>query len=107
MGGCDEPRSRWEQKRVFTVFHRFRPFLLVPLIRSRSAYQALGAPHRCSRRQKTVKTAKTVSTVSDSELLFTPAVKAAALIRARKLSPVEYVDAVLNAVDKAQPKLNC
>ena len=29
------------------------------------------------------------------DLLFTPAVKAAALIRAKKLSPVEYVDAVL------------
>ena len=43
----------------------------------------------------------------DADLLFMPAVKAAALVRARKLSPVEYVDAVLNAVDQAQPKLNC
>ena len=25
----------------------------------------------------------------------------------KKLSPVEYVDTVLKAVDKAQPKLNC
>ncbi|HYC66296.1 MAG TPA: amidase, partial [Reyranellaceae bacterium] len=41
------------------------------------------------------------------DLLFMPAVKAAALIRAKKLSPVEYVDTVLNAIDKAQPKLNC
>ena len=41
------------------------------------------------------------------DLLFTPAVKAAALIRARKLSPVEYVDAVLKAADKANPRLNC
>src|SRR5262245_44296537 len=45
--------------------------------------------------------------MSDSELLFTPAVKAAALIRARKLSPVEYVDAVLKAADKANARLNC
>jgi aspartyl-tRNA(Asn)/glutamyl-tRNA(Gln) amidotransferase subunit A len=42
-----------------------------------------------------------------TDLLFMPAVKAAALIRARKLSPVEYVDAVLVAIDRAQPKLNC
>jgi aspartyl-tRNA(Asn)/glutamyl-tRNA(Gln) amidotransferase subunit A len=42
-----------------------------------------------------------------TDLLFTPAVKAAALIRAKKLSPVEYVDAVLKAADKANPKLNC
>ena len=45
--------------------------------------------------------------MSDTDLLFMPAVKAAALIRARKLSPVEYVDAVLKAIDDAQPKLNC
>ena len=37
----------------------------------------------------------------------TPAAKAAALIRDRKLSPVEYVDVVLKAIDRAQPKLNC
>src|SRR5215471_7797833 len=48
-----------------------------------------------------------VSAVSDSELLFMPAVKTAALIRARKLSPVEYVDTVLKAIDHAQPRLNC
>src|SRR5260370_18468155 len=36
-----------------------------------------------------------------------PAVKAAALIRSRKVSPVEYVDVVLKAIDRAQPKLNC
>ena len=34
-----------------------------------------------------------------SDLLFTPAVKAAALIRAKKLSPVDYLDAVLKAVE--------
>lgn len=45
--------------------------------------------------------------MSDTDLLFTPAAKAAALIRDRKLSPVEYVDAVLKAIDRAQPKLNC
>ncbi len=42
-----------------------------------------------------------------ADLLFMPAVQAAALIRARKLSPVEYVDAVLTAIDRAQPRLNC
>ena len=41
------------------------------------------------------------------DLLFTPAVKAAALIRAKRLSPVEYVDAVLKAADRANPRLNC
>lgn len=42
-----------------------------------------------------------------SDLLFMPAVQAAALIRARKLSPVEYVDTVLKAIDRANPRLNC
>jgi aspartyl-tRNA(Asn)/glutamyl-tRNA(Gln) amidotransferase subunit A len=36
-----------------------------------------------------------------------PAVAAAALIRRKKLSPVEYMDAVLAAVERLQPKLNC
>ena len=45
--------------------------------------------------------------MSDTDLLFTPATKVAALIRAKKLSPVEYVDAVLKAADKANPRLNC
>lgn len=45
--------------------------------------------------------------MSDTDLLFTPAAKAAALIRDRRLSPVEYVDVVLKAIDRAQPKLNC
>ena len=44
--------------------------------------------------------------MTETDLLFTPAVKAAALIRAKKLSPVEYVDAVLKATDKANPRLN-
>ena len=38
--------------------------------------------------------------MTDTDLLFTPAVKAAALIRARKLSPVEYLDAVLKAAER-------
>src|SRR5258707_6220521 len=42
-----------------------------------------------------------------TDLLFMPATKAAALIRARKLSPVEYIDTVLTAIDRAQPRLNC
>ena len=37
--------------------------------------------------------------MSDIDLLFMPAVKAAALIRARKLSPVDYVDTVLKAIE--------
>jgi aspartyl-tRNA(Asn)/glutamyl-tRNA(Gln) amidotransferase subunit A len=37
------------------------------------------------------------------DLLFAPAVKAAALIRARKLSCSEYVDIVLKAIDKLSP----
>src|SRR5262245_45521527 len=45
--------------------------------------------------------------MSDTDLLFMPATRAAALIRARKLSPVAYVDAVLAAIERAQPTLNC
>jgi aspartyl-tRNA(Asn)/glutamyl-tRNA(Gln) amidotransferase subunit A len=45
--------------------------------------------------------------MANSELLFMPAVAAAALIRRKKLSPVEYMDAVLAAVERLQPKLNC
>ncbi len=41
------------------------------------------------------------------DLLFMPAVTAAALIRARKLSPVDYVEVVLRAMHQAQPVLNC
>lgn len=39
-------------------------------------------------------------------VLFLPALRLAALIRARKISPVEYVDTLLAAVDRAQPRLN-
>jgi len=41
------------------------------------------------------------------DLLFMPAAKAAALIRARKLSPIEYLDTVLAAAEKANTRLNC
>ena len=45
--------------------------------------------------------------MSTDDLLFMSATRAAALIRTRRLSPVEYVDAVLAAVGRAQPRLNC
>jgi aspartyl-tRNA(Asn)/glutamyl-tRNA(Gln) amidotransferase subunit A len=45
--------------------------------------------------------------MSDADLLFTPATRAAALIRAKKLSPVDYMETVLKAIEHAQPKLNC
>jgi aspartyl-tRNA(Asn)/glutamyl-tRNA(Gln) amidotransferase subunit A len=45
--------------------------------------------------------------MSDTDLLFTPAAKAAALIRARKFSPVEYVDVVLKAAEQTNARLNC
>lgn len=41
-----------------------------------------------------------------TDLLFMPALTAAALIRARRISPVEYVDAVLAAAHASQPRLN-
>lgn len=45
--------------------------------------------------------------MADDDLLFMPASRAVALIRRRALSPVEYVDAVLAAVEREQPRLNC
>ncbi len=45
--------------------------------------------------------------MSNRELLFLSAVSAAALIRRKKLSPVEYMDTVLAAVERLQPTLNC
>lgn len=45
--------------------------------------------------------------MSNADLLFMPAVAAAALMRRKKLSPVEYMDAVLAAVERLQPQLNC
>ncbi|HEY8611308.1 MAG TPA: amidase family protein [Roseomonas sp.] len=44
--------------------------------------------------------------MSDEDLLFLTARQAAALIRRRALSPVEYVGAVLAAAERAQPRLN-
>jgi len=41
------------------------------------------------------------------DLLFMPAVTAAALIRTRKLSPVEYLDTVLTAIARENGRLNC
>lgn len=41
-----------------------------------------------------------------TDLLFMPAARAAALIRQKKLSPVELTDAVLAAIEAAQPTLN-
>src|ERR1700678_3045142 len=45
--------------------------------------------------------------MTNADILFMPAIGAAALIRRKKLSPVEYMDAVLAAVERLQPKLNC
>jgi aspartyl-tRNA(Asn)/glutamyl-tRNA(Gln) amidotransferase subunit A len=42
----------------------------------------------------------------DQDLLFMSATTAADLIRRRKLSPVEYVDAVLDAIEASQPTVN-
>lgn len=42
-----------------------------------------------------------------TDLLFLSAHRAAALIRRKRLSPVEYLDAVLAAVERQQPRLNC
>ena len=42
-----------------------------------------------------------------SELLWLSATEAAALIRRRALSPVEYVEAVLDQIERLQPVLNC
>lgn len=40
------------------------------------------------------------------DLLFMPAVEAASLIRRGRLSPVEYVEAVLGAITRSQPRIN-
>jgi aspartyl-tRNA(Asn)/glutamyl-tRNA(Gln) amidotransferase subunit A len=44
--------------------------------------------------------------MSDAELLFMPATRAAALIRRKALSPVELTQAVLAAIHRQQPRLN-
>ena len=42
-----------------------------------------------------------------SDLLWLSATEAAALMRRKALSPVEYVEAVLAQIDRLQPSLNC
>ena len=42
-----------------------------------------------------------------SDLVWLSATEAAALIRTRRLSPVEYVEAVLDRIEHLQPVLNC
>jgi len=44
--------------------------------------------------------------MSENDVLFLTAEQAAALIRRRALSPVEYINAVLAAAERAQPALN-
>ncbi|NMJ40680.1 amidase [Roseomonas sp. JC162] len=44
--------------------------------------------------------------MADTELLFMPATRAAALIRRKALSPVELTRAVLAAIDREQPRIN-
>lgn len=45
--------------------------------------------------------------MTDDTLCFTPATELAGLLRARKLSPVELVTAVLARAERLQPVLNC
>ncbi|MBR0657677.1 amidase [Neoroseomonas oryzicola] len=44
--------------------------------------------------------------MADTELLFMPATRAAALISRKALSPVELTRAVLGAIDREQPRIN-
>jgi len=44
--------------------------------------------------------------VSDPRLCWLPATELAALIRRRKVSPVEVVDAVLDRIERINPRLN-
>ena len=44
--------------------------------------------------------------MSDPRLCWLPATDLAALIRRRKVSPVEVVDAVLDRIERLNPKLN-
>lgn len=45
--------------------------------------------------------------MAQSDLLFMTATRAAMLIRMRKLSPVEYLEAILSAAHQQQARLNC
>jgi aspartyl-tRNA(Asn)/glutamyl-tRNA(Gln) amidotransferase subunit A len=42
----------------------------------------------------------------DTDLLYLPATKVAAMIRRKAFSPVDYIDVVLDAIERAQPHLN-
>ena len=44
--------------------------------------------------------------MSTSDIIYMPAVEMAATIREKKLSPVQVINAVLNRIDKLNPKLN-
>jgi len=44
--------------------------------------------------------------MSNSEIDYMPAIKIAAVIREKKLSPVEIVDAILTRIDNLNPKIN-
>src|SRR5256886_5957914 len=44
--------------------------------------------------------------MSDERLCWTPATELAALIRRKKVSPVEVLDAVLDRIERLNPKLN-
>ena len=44
--------------------------------------------------------------MATADLCWTPATELAALIRRKKVSPVEIVDAVLARIDKLNPRLN-
>src|SRR3989440_2514575 len=44
--------------------------------------------------------------MSDERLCWTPATELAALIRKKKVSPVEVLDAVLDRIERLNPKLN-
>lgn len=45
--------------------------------------------------------------MAQDDLLFMTASRAAMLIRMRKLSPVEYLEAILVAAHQQQGRLNC
>ncbi len=44
--------------------------------------------------------------MNSEDLCFTPATELAVAIRARKLSPVEIIEAILARIDALNPRLN-
>lgn len=44
---------------------------------------------------------------NEDDLCFTPAVELAAAIRRKDLSPVELMSAILNRIERVEPKVNC